>query len=144
MPVLSDTAGISEWIIYEDQFVGVDYIDWNDRLGIFRAGDGKIYASIYIVVYNQGNTTETYSRNDFSLVDGNGKVNTRDLFAKRQPDFKSCTAQPGQTCQGWWTTEIVDTPESREFLTLVWSPCVFACGPFRTQIDESLMTEPAP
>ncbi len=117
-----DVAGATVWLEYEGQRVGVREVSWNYRLGIWRPEDGNVFLSVYIVGTNTGKNEETFNPLDFAVVDGSGRVNGTSWLAEKEPEFDLCTAKPGGTCEGWWTTQIVDRPKARENLIFQWEP----------------------
>jgi len=127
-------AGLSDWLIYDGIKVGVKDIAFNKYLGYYSAEQGKIYVSIYLVAYNISASEESIFDSDIALVDGRGEITSGVLFGRKSPEFTSCTLKPGGSCEGWWTTMIWDSPETKENLIFRWSPCWFSCGPFETQI----------
>ncbi|MCI0395301.1 MAG: SH3 domain-containing protein [Chloroflexi bacterium] len=131
---IPETAGASNWLLYEGLWVGVREIRWNTSLGYFRPDAGKIYLSLYVVAINLSNQTQTFYSGDFALIDGGGQVSGQVIFGSIDPEFSSCTVRSGGACEGWWTTMIWDRPEVRANLTFQWNPCLIMCGPFETSI----------
>ena len=127
-------AGLSDWLIYDGIKVGVADISFNRYLGYFSADQGKIYVSIYLVAYNESSYEQRISEDDIALVDGRGVITSGVLFGEKNTSFDGCTLKPGGSCEGWWTTMIWDSPETKENLVFRWSPCFFCSGPFETQI----------
>lgn len=125
-PIPTD-AGMSTWIIHDSTYVGVRDLSWDKYLGYFRAEEGKIFVSVYIVVINMGDTEKSVLESDFSLIDGGGQITSGVFFAEKEPKFSGCTLTPGGSCEGWWTTMIVDNPQVRGNLTLRWDPCLLFC-----------------
>lgn len=115
-------AGASEWMVYGDREVGVIEARWDADLGFFRAENGKILISIYIVARNHSDSEISFNPLDFSLIDGGGEVSGKVYGPELEPVFSPCRIQPGGACEGWWTTQIFDRAEVRADLTLRWNP----------------------
>lgn len=131
---IPDTAGLTNWMLYDGMQVGVREMRWNNSLGYFRPEDGKIYVSVYIVAINLSEQTQTFSPSDFSLVDGGGQITGGVIFGEIEPEFSSCTVRTNGVCEGWWTTQIWNRPEVKENLSFRWSPCLVMCSSLETPI----------
>lgn len=116
------SAGMTKWLVYEGQQVGVNDIAWSYSLDYYRPERGKIFVSIYVLAANIGTDVETVNPLDFGLVDGGKQIHGELMFGDREPRFSLCTVKPGGVCEGWWTTSIWDTPEVRSNLYFRWSP----------------------
>ncbi len=115
-------AGATEWLTYEGKQVGVREIAWSYRLEHYRPESGKIFLSLYIIGINAGDSEETFSPHNFSLVDGGGEISGQLLIEPKEPEFSPCTVKPGGMCEGWWTTAIWDRPDVKENLMFRWDP----------------------
>lgn len=117
--------------------VGVRDIAFNKYLGYYRAEQGKIYVSLYIVAINGSDRETSFFDDDFALVDGGGEVTGGVIFGRKEPEFSSCTIKPGGVCEGWWTTMIWDRPEVKDKLTFRWDPCLLFCSAMETPINQN-------
>jgi hypothetical protein len=130
------SAGVSDWILYEGNMIGVREIAWDTYLGYFRAEQGKIYVSLYIVAINNSNSTKAFDESDFSLIDGGGEITHGVIFGRKEPEFGSCQIIPGGACEGWWTTMIWNKPEVKGDLTFRWDPCLIFCDAMEVTIQQ--------
>lgn len=121
------TAGISDWAVYNDGYLGVQEIAFDKFLGYYSPESGKIFVSLYVVAFNMSASEVAFSDFDFSLVDGGGEVTSGALLASKEPSFSTCTILPGGKCEGWWTTIIWDRPEVKQNLVFRWDPCLIFC-----------------
>lgn len=120
-----NTAGVTEWLVYKNQQVGVKEVAWDYRLGYYRPASGKIYVSLYIMAVNIGQYEERFSASNFALVDGGGEISGKLIWDAKEPGFGTCTVKPGGVCEGWWTTSIWDREEVKQNLLFRWSPGLF-------------------
>jgi len=116
--------------------LAVQEIAWDEKLGIWEAGPGEVYLSLYIVATNDSGEVATFNPLDFATIDGNGEVNGTSILAERAPKFNLCLAAPADVCQGWWTTQMVDQPETRAGVVFRWKP-----DWFDAPVEVSLPTE---
>lgn len=131
---IPESAGISDWMTYDEMKVGVQEIRWSNSLGFYRPEEGKIYVSVYVVAINLSDQTQTFSPADFSIVDGGGQISGYAIFGEIEPEFSNCTVRTNGVCEGWWTTQIWDRPEVKNELLIRWSPCLITCSPLETLI----------
>jgi hypothetical protein len=127
-------AGVTKWLTYKGQQIGVQRIAWSYSLSYYRPESGKIFVSLYIVGVNKGTSEDTFNPLDIGLVDGGGEVNGRVFIEPREPEYQLCTIKPGGRCEGWWTTMIWDRPEVKQGLAFRWSPCLLLCDSQETPI----------
>jgi hypothetical protein len=118
---IPETAGVTDWLRYENTIVGVRKIAWDSYLGYFRPEKDKIFLSIYIVAINLSEGEETFNPFDFALIDGGGEVNGQ-LLVSKEPEFSLCTVRTNGVCEGWWSTAIWNRPEVQQNLIFRWSP----------------------
>jgi hypothetical protein len=130
-----DTAGVTRWLAYGGEQVGVQEIAWSYSLGYWRPESGKVFLSLYIIAMNVGDSETTFNPLDFALVDGGGEISGQLIFGSREPEFSLCTVKAGGVCEGWWTTSIWDRPDVRGNLTFRWRPS-FWDSPLETQIEQ--------
>lgn len=133
-PTATPALGASVWMNNGGARAGVDKIRWDYSLGYYRADSQKIFLSLYIIVENLSGETESFTEDDFSVIDGGGEITGVMLFSEIEPSFGYCTVLDGGRCEGWWTTMIWDRPESRENLRLEWTPCWIFCDTTTTRI----------
>ncbi len=124
---IPESAGVTDWAIYDGQYLGVREIAWDTYLGYFTPENGKIFVSFYIVAINLSDTETSFFDWDLSLVDGGGEITGGASLARKEPSFSSCTLLPGGKCEGWWTTIIWDRPDVKTNLILRWDPCLIFC-----------------
>ncbi len=124
---IPSTAGLTDWAIYDGQYLGVTDISWDKYIGYYKADDGKIFISLYVVAINLSDQELSFFEFDLSLVDGGGQITSGLILPQKDPSFESCTLLPGGKCEGWWTAMVWDRPDVRENLTLRWEPCLLFC-----------------
>jgi len=127
-------AGVTKWLTYKGQQIGIQKIAWSYSLSYYRPEDGKIFLSLYIIGVNKGTSEESFNPLDIGLVDGGGEVSGRVFIEPREPEYQLCTIKPGGRCEGWWTTMIWDRPAVKQSLTFRWSPCLLFCDSQETPI----------
>jgi hypothetical protein len=116
--------------------VGVSEIRFATSTGGFRAEQGKILVSIYVIAINLSDDATTFYRADFGLIDGGGEGHGGGLLEPREPEFDDCSIRPGGACEGWVTFEIWDREPVKQSLIFRWDPCLLFCGPFETPIEQ--------
>lgn len=129
-----ESAGASAWLEHDGRVIGVKDVAWDKSTGIYRAETGKILMSVYLIGINQGDGEANFNPFEFEVVDGTGQINTKNWIGEKEPTFSSCSVVAHGTCQGWWTSQVIDTPEVRTKLTLRWSIGIFS-SPLELDID---------
>lgn len=132
---LPPSAGASEWLISGSRALGVKEIAWDTSLNNFELAKGEIYLSLYIVGLPTGATSTIFSPLEIAVVDGDGEVHETLILERKDPPFALCTAGPGASCEGWWTTQIPDRNKARRSLTLRWEPSLLST-PLETPIEQ--------
>ncbi len=132
---LPASAGASEWLVSGSRALGVKEISWDTSLNGIDLAKGEIYLSLYIVGLPTGATGTIFSPLEIAVVDGDGEVHETLILERKDPPFALCTAGPGATCEGWWTTQIPDRNKTRRSLTLRWEPSLLS-SPLETPIGQ--------
>jgi len=122
---LPETAGVTKWLVYDDEIVGVREVAWSYRIGYYRPEAGRIFVSMYILAVNTGSGETRFWSDDFGLVDGGGEIHGELLLPEKEPGFGVCAIKPGGVCEGWWTTSVWDRAEVRTGLNFRWDPGLF-------------------
>lgn len=123
---LPPNPGASEWLINGSRALGVREVAWDTALNGFTAEKGEIYLSLYIVAIPTGSTSTIFSPLEITVVDGDGDTHETLILERKDPPFSLCTAGPGATCEGWWTTAIPDRNKARRTLILRWVPSILS------------------
>lgn len=131
-----DWGGVSDWILHDGQRIGVKQIEFNASLGSVRAETGKVLVSLYVVAVNDSDSETTFSDSALGLVDGGGEITHGVWLSHKEPIFDGCTLKPGGSCEGWWTTMIVDSPKARADLLFRYDPCLLLCSAMETEIRQ--------
>ncbi len=125
-PTHPPDPGASAWLAHNGQLLGVREIAWDTELGLQTPGNNETYLSLYVVAIAAGDSRKTFNPLDLQVIDGKGEAHSRAILATKDPEFALCIADPGQRCEGWWTTVIPDNIAARRDLTLHWQPGLFA------------------
>jgi hypothetical protein len=132
---IPDSAGLTEWMVYKNLYVGVKDISWDYYFGYFVPEKGEVFLSLYIIAINNSNSSQTFKEGDFGVIDGNKNLQGHTLFSSKEPSFGRCTVRSGGKCEGWWSTIVLDQPDVKENITLFWDPCLF-CERIEIQVLE--------
>jgi hypothetical protein len=130
---LPPNPGSSEWLIAGSRALGVREIAWDTALNGYASAEGEIYLSLYIIGIPTGGSSTVFSPLEITLVDGDAEQHETLILERKDPPFALCTAGPGSTCEGWWTTTIQDRNRTRRSLILRWEPSLLS-PPLETPI----------
>lgn len=132
---LPPSPGASEWLVHGNRALGIREIAWDTSLNGFTSSKGEIYLSLYIVGMSTDDSSAIFSPLEISVIDGDGRTHETLILERKDPPFALCTAGPGATCEGWWTTAIADRTKTRRALTLRWEPSLLS-APLETPIRQ--------
>lgn len=127
------SPGASEWLVSGSRALGVREIAWDETLNGFTADDDAVYLSLYIIAISTGNASTIFSPLEITVVDGDGEIRETLILERKDPPFSLCTAGPGATCEGWWTTALPDKNKTKRTLILRWEPSLLS-APLETPI----------
>ncbi len=133
----SPDAGASAWLIAGGRRLGVREIDWDTHLNGFVVDEGSVFLSLFIVAETTGEAGATFSGLEINLIDGEGETHTTLILERKDPPFGLCVAEPGEPCEGWWSTLLPDRESVRDELVLSWEPRLFA-----PRLETPIRTDP--